>query len=81
MASSDRPAVARASMATLDALQDFAPDTQVAAMALVFARACRQAGLRPVEVLQITNNIFTDGERVSPEFRAIDSYLAGERIV
>ena len=80
MASSNRNTMATAAMLCLNSLQNFPADTQTAAVALLFIRLCKRHGLRPVEVMQISENIFTDGERVHPTFRAVDAYISGENL-
>lgn len=70
-----RRGVAHAAMNVITNLQDFPPQVQITAAALVFERMCAKAGIRPAEALQIGNNVFTDGERVHPEFKAVDSFL------
>ena len=80
LASVPRAEVAEGCMLVLHQLQNSRPEAQTAALALVFIRLCKRHGIRPSTVMQIADNVFTDGERVHPAFRAVDAYIQGENL-
>lgn len=80
MALVPRKSAANAAMSILNALQDFPVESQAVALAVVFTRLCKHSGIRPVEAMQIAENVHTDGERVHPAFGAVDLYIQGEHV-
>jgi len=78
MNSADPLLVGRSAMTTIDALQDFDPETQVMGMAACFLLLCDRFKVQPGDVFQTTQNVMNGVAGKRPEFEAVQSYLAGE---
>lgn len=70
--------VARASMTTLNALQDFRPEIQILGAAAVFLSLADHLGIPAQEAFAATTNLINDDNGKRPEFQAISAYLEGE---
>lgn len=70
--------VARASMQTLNGLQDHRPEIALMGAAAVFLQLAEHIGIPAQEAFTATKNLINgdDGKRV--EFLAIDDYMKGE---
>ena len=75
MASISRSQATNATYTIIDRLQHMPAHEQIVAAAMVFWRLCNVAGIRPNDCLEICNNLFADGFKPAPEFRATDKYL------
>ncbi len=70
--------VARASMTTLNALQDFRPEIQILGAAAVFLSLADHLGIPAQEAFSATTNLINDDNGKRSEFQAIVAYLEGE---
>lgn len=70
--------VARASMTTLNALQDFRPEIQILGAAAVFLSLADHLGIPAQEAFAATKNLINDDNGKRSEFFAIGAYLEGE---
>jgi len=75
MNSIPRSNAAKATYAVVDRLQHLPAHEQLVATAMVFWRMCEVSGIRPGDCLAVCNNLFSDGVKPAPQFRATDKYL------
>lgn len=70
--------VARASLATLNALQDFRPEIQIMGAATVFLSLAEHLGIPAQEAFSVTKNLINGDDGKRPEFKGVDAYMKGE---
>ena len=71
-------AASTASMAVINALQDYTPERQMAGITAVFLLACQHHGISPQDAFTVTKNCMTYAEKTRPEFKAVAAYMQGE---
>ena len=70
-----RKLAAGATSGVLNGLQQWPAHVQIVGAAMVFWRLCKVLGVQPYDVLGVCNNLFSDGIKPAPEFRAADRYI------
>jgi hypothetical protein len=78
MNSVGREDAARATFAVVDRLQRLPAHEQLVASAMVFWRMCQVSGVHPGDALAVCVNLFSDGVKPAPQFRATDAYLKSQ---
>lgn len=73
-----RSAAANATYSIVDRLQHMPAHEQLVASAMVFWRMCKVSGINPHDALAVCNNLFSDGVKPAPQFRATDNYLKAQ---
>ncbi len=71
-------AVAHATMTALDAVQQFAPESQIMGAGVMLLSVCERFGIQPGEALAYTHNLLRLHADTEPEFRALKDYCSHE---
>jgi hypothetical protein len=74
----DRKAVARGAMTMVDRMQDFPPEVQIAAAAVVFQELVDAYGVKPQDVMTAASNMRKTVAGTVPEFGAVRDYIRYE---
>lgn len=72
------PVTCNASFAIINALQDYQPDVQMAAITAVFLLATAHHGVEPQDAFTVTKNVMSSADKCRPEFLAVRDYMQGE---